>query len=437
MHISSIKKSKKIAILGFGREGKSTLDFLLSLWIKEIDILDKNIHPLAKRWWVKPVFWEHYLGNLGDYDLIIKSPGISPYHEKIAPHKDRLTSQTEIFFNNYSGKVIWISGTKGKSTSSTLIFQTLKNAGKKVKLVGNIGSPVLDEIHILDTTESYDFIVYELSSYMLENFSPKLEVWLLVNIFPDHLDWHHGIENYAQAKLNVLKNAKHAFAHSSLVSSPLWKELAEDIKEKLSAVQFYWTGTKNSFQTTKKILLQGQHNLENIMWVASICDVLNIDKKYLENTLETFSGLPHRLETVGNYHGITFINDAISTTPDSTIAAIKTFWTDIGTIFLGGTDRGYNFEELLKNIKKYDIKNIVLFPESGKKILSLLSNDERKNYTVLETASMEAAVRFAYQNTLPWNICLLSCASPSYSLWKNYEEKGREFREWVEKMWGE
>ncbi|MDD4531046.1 MAG: cyanophycin synthetase, partial [Candidatus Gracilibacteria bacterium] len=140
--------------------------------------------------------------------------------------------------------------------------------------------------------------------------------------------------------------------------------------------------------------------------------------------------LPHRLEFVGNFKGIDFYDDAISTTPESTIEAIKIFNKNIGTIFLGGLDRGYSFENLVKLIIESEIKNFVLFPDTGAKIKKLLPDSVR----ILETKNMKEAVEFAYKNTPAGKVCLLSCASPSYSIWKNFEEKGNEFKKWVAKI---
>lgn len=145
------------------------------------------------------------------------------------------------------------------------------------------------------------------------------------------------------------------------------------------------------------------------------------------SAVNNFIGLPHRLEFVGEYNGIKFYDDAISTTPESTIMAIKAL-KNIDTIFLGGQDRGYKFLELEKNLKKYKIKNIVLFPDSGAKIIK-----SKNNFNTLKTESMQEAVKFAYKYTKHGKICLLSCASPSYSLWKNFEEKGDEFKKFVKK----
>ena len=399
MKISELK-NKKIAILWYWKEGKSTHDFLINLWInpKYISILDNNILPNIPLPKGKVRWGPSYLDNLNIYDIIIKSPGISLYIPEIFKVKDKIISQTEIFFNNYTWKVIWITWTKGKSTISTLTYNLLKKAWYKVKLVWNIWKPVLDEIDIL-SWEKYDFVVYELSSYMLEWFKPNCYIWLVNNIYPDHLDWHKNFENYKIAKENILKNSENTL---------IWEN---DYKAK--DIDF-------EIETT----LLWEHNKHNISWILKISDIIWIDRKIFLKTIKEFKPLSHRLENIWTYNWITFIDDAISTTPESTIEAIKTFWDKIWTIFLWWTDRWYNFTELINYLELYKIRNIVLFPDSWNKIWQLLDN----NYTILNTNSMKKAIEFAFKHTTSWEICLLSTASPSYSLWKNYEEKGSEFK---------
>ena len=183
------------------------------------------------------------------------------------------------------------------------------------------------------------------------------------------------------------------------------------------------------FELSKvSILLKGEHNEENIRASIAVAKIFNISDDIIRRAIEKFNPLPHRLEHLGNFSDILFIDDAISTTPESTMMAIQTI-PSVGTIFLGGEDRGYDFSELEKQLRKKKIKNIVLFPDSGGRILK-----SRKGFNILETSSMEEAVMFAYKQTPKQMACLLSMASPSYSLWKNFEEKGDQFQYWVKKL---
>lgn len=461
-------KGKKIAILWFGKEGKSNLNFLLSIWLKNITILDKSIltSPLAPLLWeekgIKVVSWEKYLDNLEEYDYIFKTPWISPYNEKLIRYKDKFLSNSQIFFDNYKWKIIAITWTKGKSTLSTLLFKTLEKAWYKVKLVWNIWTPVLDEINIL-SWEVFDFVIFEMSSYMLETLKPKTYISVLNNIYDCHLDWHNWRNNYKKAKLNILENAQYKIINSELINSlstdPL--NIWSDTEKDNSNILFFWeswkyTYKKKTFYIEKKqilkdenILLEWYHNRINISAIIWTLDIIwksnnNLDLllENLNDVLKTFSWLPHRLENIWTKAWITFIDDAIAVTQESTIAAIETFWSKIWTIFLWWQDSWLDFTNLRKSLEKYNIPNIVLFPDSWNKIfwefseklkLDIPSNLPWKYYPqIVKTNTMKKAINIAFNNTEKWKICLLSCASPSFSLWKGFEEKWDLFRKEIE-----
>ena len=406
MKISEIKKYDKIAILGYWKEGKSTLRFLKKLWVKDITILDKK-EILEKEDWIFYQTWENYLKNISDFDLVIKTPWISPYLNNLLEYKDKMISSVDIFLNNYSWKVIGITWTKGKSTTSTVLYLTLQNAWYKVKLVWNIWDPVLDE-------------------------------------------------NYNNAKKNILEIAKHKVANVQI------KEKFSD----LSNVRFFWIWTDIFYKDEKfflnwevvledrNFLLKWEHNRINICWIIAIISQIVADKhnstwilhkliNWLKETLESFNWLPHRIQDIWTYKWITFVDDAIATTPDSTKAAINTFWDKLWTIFLWGQDSWFDFSELVNIISNSNIKNLVLFPDTWLKIfwdLSTFDFDKKyefkfrdKFFNIFKTKSMESAVKFAYEFTEKWKICLLSTASPSFSVWNSYIEKWTQFQEFVKK----
>ena len=432
--------NKQIAILGFWKEGRSTLDFLLKLWINDITILDQKPQNIDNTN-IKTITGDNYLDSLWDFDVIFKSPGISPFDEHISPHREKLSSQTELFFDNYTGKTIGITATKGKSTISTILYKSLLKAGLKVKLVGNIGTPVLDEIDIVNDTDSYDYIIYELSSYMLDTAQPDLDIAILGNIYTDHLDWHLNQENYRRAKLNLLKNSHHKIINVNL------QESSDIIKDENT--HFFGTGGNyhakqwDFFIGNRKVMdkddvkIKWTHNAINITSIIWVFDILWLDIASIKNVTQNFGWLPHRLENIGTYKWITFIDDAISTTPESTLAGLRTYKDSVSTLFLWGTDRGYDFKELATYIHENNIRNIIFFSPSGSRIKAEIhayieSLDSQKSvidtYNILETNSMQEAVAFAYKHSDSWSICLLSTASPSYSNWKNFEAKGDDFK---------
>ena len=448
-----LNPENKIAILWFWKEGQSSLKFLLKQRREDITVLDDDIwkesifkefqkHHSKLKW----VFWWPYLDTLWEYDIIIKTPGISPFWEKLRAYKHKFISQTQIFFEKYIGKVIWITGTKGKSTISTLLFMSMKDLWYSVKLVGNIGNPVLDEVDIL-SWESYDYIIYELSSYMLQDFNPKLDIWILNNIYPCHLDWHYDSFNiYKEAKLNILKDARIKIVNAELATD---REVQE-----LSWERYYFWDKWNVYIESdwvnidwKKIiweqdmLLKWVHNYYNIAAVlqALLCVWKNQESivNSFQKTLKNFHGLPHRLQSIWVYEGIEFIDDAIATTPESTIAAIAALDGKLQTLFLWGQDSGFVFQNLRKKIISSSIETIVAFPDTSETIFPEIryrSYDvpfemmiEWKNILFLKTRSMKIAVWFSFRNSLPGKIALLSSAAPSFSLWKNYVAKAEDF----------
>ncbi len=471
MKIKNLHK-KHIAILWFWKEGRSTFIFLLKLWITDITILDKNNScfpvdyissweiPLSKideflncSWIlskhlqntdhksVKIITGDNYIDSLWDFDIIFKTPGISPFDEHIKPYRDKLSSQTELFFENYSWKTIGITATKGKSTISTILYKSLLEAGLKVKLVGNIGTPVLDEIDIVNHSDSYDYIIYELSSYMLDTAQPSLDIAILGNIYTDHLDWHLNQENYRRAKLNLLKKSHHKIINVNLSESP---DIVKD-----ENTHFFWTGWnyyakdwdffiwETKVMDESDVKIKWTHNTINITSIIWVFHILGLDIEHLTKVTMRFGGLPHRLEDIGTYKWITFIDDAISTIPQSTIAALKTYRDSVSTLFLWWTDRGYDFRELAKYIHDNEIRNLVFFPPSGIRIKEEIQcyidffdgkDSLGKGYNILETTSMKEAVEFAYKCSEEGSICLLSTASPSYSNWKNFEAKWDDFK---------
>ena len=370
-------------ILGYGKEGKITKEYVKKQYPK----MKIGVGDGAKD--------KKYLEKQENFDIAIKTPGIKKELVTI-PY----TTATNIFFSQVIGKnlTIGVTGSKGKSTTASLIYHILKTAGKEVQLLGNIGTPMLGAL--LNPVKLDTIFVLELSSYQLEDitFSPNIAV--ITNLFPEHMDFHGSLQNYYNAKKNIYR----------------FQKSGDHFIDQVKATQKYETN------------LLGQHNQNNIQVAVEVAKILEIPEETITEAIKSFKGLPHRLELVGEFNGIKFYDDAISTTPDSTIMAIEAL-KNVDTIFLGGQDRGYNFSPLEKVLKKYNIKNVVLFPDSGNNMLK-----QAEGFNILKTKSMKEAVRFAYKHTTKGKICLLSCASPSYSVWKNFEEKGDQFKKFVKEL---
>lgn len=451
MKIENINKNLKIAILGYWKEWKSSLNFIKKIWIKNISILDKN-EILDREEDINYIIWEKYLDNLDIFDLIIKSPWISVYNNKLDKFKEKIITNIDLFLGNYTWKVIWITGTKGKSTTSTILYKTLEKLWLKVKLVWNIWNPVLDEIDIFSKNK-YDYVIFEMSSFMLCNTKLNLYIWYLNNLYDCHLDWHSWKKNYVNDKLNILRWAYNKIANIET------KNFLKDFDD----IIYFWEWTnflykekqffiwKKSILKDENFLLKWLHNRTNIIWIIAILkqifkDNLKINKfeifiNWLRKVLETFSWLANRIENIWTYNWIIFVDDAIATTPESTIAAIKTFEQNIWTLILWWQDSGFKFDKLLNIIYKYKIKNIILFPDTWEKIFWDLSSYEYETnfkinlkdleINILKTKNMGNAIKFAYKNTQKWKICLLSTAAPSFSVWKWYLHKSEEFQKYI------
>lgn len=391
---------KSTVLLGYGAEGKVTETYLRSRFpYLKITRADEQTYPKS---------FQHQ----NAYELAVKSPGIIPQKVKI-PY----TTATNIFLSEIQNTVIGITGTKGKSTTASLIAHILRTAKKRVELVGNIGSPMLASA--LRKVHKDTIFVVELSSYQLQDIQYSPHVALILNLFPEHMNYHGSVEAYYHAKEDIVQHQ---------VSSDVF--LYSHDTKRLTALSKKVSSRPLPFMRNiaiQKTALIGRHNIANIRAAATCAQLFGVDNTTLQKALATFTPLPHRLQNIGTFGGVTFYDDAISTTPQSTMAAIEALG-NVATIFLGGEDRGYDFHELEKLILKRKIANVVLFPDTGTRMFQ----KSHKNLTILRTKSMREAVRFAYQYTPPGSICLLSTASPSYTLWKNFEAKGSEFAQWVE-----
>ena len=394
-------KDKKILLVGLGRDIQATKEYILKR-IADLDftVVDAKDGP-------------DYLKNQREFDLAIVSPGVPKSLIEIP-----WESSTNIFFEECRGLVIGITGTKGKSTTTRLVFDILKAAGKKAHLIGNFGVPLLEGL--AQTNHAEDIFVTELSSYQLENchFSPPIAV--VTSLFSDHIP-HHGIlDKYIAAKQNIVVHQK---AGDHYIYPQENKVVARWITPAL------------------KHPVKGSYFDLNIALASEVASILNIPQNFIDFAVNSFVPLPHRLEYVGEFKGIKFYDDGAATIPEATISAIEAL-KNVGTLLVGGQNREYQFDRLAEIIKFAGIKNIVLFPETGaliKRELTSLqgvseTNDTAIPFNFFETRSMEEAVRWAYKYTPKGSICLLSTASTSYNLWKNFSEKGNEFQKWVKEL---
>lgn len=422
---------KKILIAGFGREGKSTLRFLQKyLPDAMIGIADKNesaFQDIDKERY-KLFSGDDYLNAAADYDIIIKTPGISVNNIEIDCSK--ITSQTDLFLEAYHNQVIGITGTKGKSTTSSLIYhiikgvKCLKGKGNDVILAGNIGIPILD---CIDDINERTIIVYELSAHQLQFINKSPHVGVLLNVFEEHLDHFGTYDKYKDAKINVLRYMSDG--DFAIVNNSLFHET-----ESLSSnrIDFESFDLKNFNINWEEIPLMGEHNKLNVKAALCACRSFGFSLEDLIPHLYTFKPLEHRQEFVGVFNGVKFYNDSISTIPQATIAALNTI-KNVDFLLLGGFDRGIDYSPLISYLKENVMPYVLLTGKAGQKIKNMLQDADYKG-NILEYTDMESAFEIVKNKSKNGDVCLLSPAAASYDRYKNFEERGKIFKELAKKF---
>ena len=409
--------NNKIAILGYGLEGQDAEKYFKNLG-DEVTVLDKK-------------FDENYLKNLNDFNIIVRSPGVYRYLPEIVKAEEngvKITSSLKIFFDNCPGNIIGVTGTKGKGTTSTLIYEILKNAGKDVYLVGNIGKPYLE---LLSKLTKNSFVIMELSSFQLIDLTKSPHIAVVLNITLDHMDWHKSKEEYVEAKKNIL----------SYQSPDDFAILNEEYETPKSFVEVakgktvFFSKTKLEQKYKENLLLRGEHNLENIAAAVAAAKIVGINEGTILETVRSFKGLEHRLELVDTIESIAFYNDSFATGPQPTIAAMNSF-TDPETLILGGSDKGLDYQELMREIeKKENIKNLILIGDVGNKITDILKGYAFQGSVInMGHSSMEEIVKKAFEITPRGGIVILSPAAASFDMFKDYKDRGNQFKKSVFKL---
>jgi UDP-N-acetylmuramoylalanine--D-glutamate ligase len=452
---------KSVAILGYGKEGSAVLQAIRSAGIDcRVTVLDAK--PGLTVDGAEVVAGPDYLAHLDSFDVIIKSPGIPP-HPAIDAVRAKITSATRLFFDTVApagALIVGVTGSKGKSTTTNLIYDCLKAGGKRAVLVGNIGEPAI--LHLKDAAADTIF-VFELSSYQLMDLgvSPRLAV--VTSFFPEHLDYHGSVEAYMDAKKNIARHQGPEDAVLFAADSPGAAQIAAEGHGRKIPISPDDAPVK--IEDTRLI---GRHNLGNIAAAYTVAMMLGVAEDDAVRAIKAFTPLPHRLQSLGVHAGIEWIDDAISTTPQSAVAALDALGDRVRTMILGGQDRGYDFTPLAERLARSQVKTAILFPGSGPRIREALVAAGTA-VEMVDAATMEEAVNIARQHTsvpsvpsaplvpsvsssvssdssdssvssfsdssapsVP--IVLLSTASPSYGMFKNFEEKGDTFTACVRRL---
>ncbi len=440
--IKRLISEKKIVILGYGREGKSTYQLLEMVGgYKELAVADLNSMEGQLPEYVNCIWGQGYQDCLNDYDIVFKSPGVV-LEKDIKEYSSRILSQTEVFFSHYKNQIVGITGTKGKSTTTTLLYQILKTAGKKAVLAGNIGIPAFD---MIDSIQKDTIIVFEMSSHQLEYMTVSPHIGVLLNIHEEHLDHYGTMEKYVAAKERIFRNMhKEDILFCNVENLPAFADckarvIPFPVKDGLNLVMEekgkpYILYKENSFEIPlEEIRLVGQHNFLDIAVAYGIASLLGINDGQFKEGLIAYEPLPHRLEKVGTYGEITFYDDSISTICDTTMKALTSI-KDVNTVLIGGMDRGIHYKELIEFLSENSVAHIILMEATGKRIYQEIKK-EYKNFLNPErlylVKDLKEAVELSKRITKKGTSCVLSPAAASYGIFKNFEERGEQFKKYV------
>lgn len=419
-NIKNILDNKNILVLGYGKEGRSTLSFIRDfISPKSVTVADLKDVSADLPTGVKCICGENYMSTLSEYDVIIKTPGIV-----YAGQSDRVinktTSQTDLFLKEFSKKTVGITGTKGKSTTTSLIYHVLKNSGVDAVIAGNIGIPPLDAARDM---RDNSVAVFEMSCHQLEFQRISPHVAVVLNLFEDHLDHYGTREKYVKAKENIfLYQGKEDIL---IISDDCLDQISRS-RSNVIPVSY-----EPDFDIPKnEISLFGNHNFYNISVAKRVADLYGVSFDEFIDALRSFKPLPHRLEYVDTKNGVAYYDDSISTVCQTTIQAIVSL-ENVETVIIGGMDRGIDYTELVDFLVSHPVPNVILAYESGKRISEML---KEKNVEFILTEDLYSAVKLASQLTHVGGKCVLSPAAASYGYFKNFEERGDVFKELVKKL---
>ncbi|MFL6259715.1 MAG: UDP-N-acetylmuramoyl-L-alanine--D-glutamate ligase [Thermoanaerobaculia bacterium] len=445
MSFTGISKltERRVGVFGAGAEGRSAWEAIRRWGGRSPRIfLDEPPAPGTVPDDLDRAIGGEMAAALDSIDLLVRSPGIRLDHPLLVEAARRgveVTTNVNLFLAEVRAAglpVIGVTGSKGKSTTSTLTYRTLREAGRPAVLAGNIGTPVLDVLEDVLATEPVT--VLELSSYQCSDLALGPSVAVLLALFPEHMGWHGGVEPYYEAKLRLAQTQRpddltiYSAADPELVSrlplGPARHEPFQDSQGLHYAEGWFRDDDRQLFPDTG-VLLRGRHNRINAVAALAAARRFGAEPEHLERVLATFLGLPHRLEPLGTHAGLRWVNDSISTAPQAIVAALEAFAGEVDTLIAGGQDRGFDFGVLARALPSTAVRTVICLPPGGPTVEAAIRAVCPPGHPEVYAArDLQDAVEHAARVTAQGKIVLLSPGSPSYGIYRNFEERGEHFR---------
>ena len=434
--------TQRVAVWGLGREGRAAIVFLRgrhpNLPLLVLDDAEDGRAPESLGAGIEFAFGlDRIAGALANVDVIVKSPGVSLYRREIKAARAAGTHVTSLlnlwFAERLDFTTICVTGTKGKSTTASLIAHILARLCRRVALVGNIGVPITG----IDDA-SADIAVIEVSSYQAADFDGQCDIGVLTSLYPEHIDWHLSVENYYRDKINLLNHSRRRIIHRAAAEiverfaggSPPRQDFFADEHGIHCCGAEVLDGATVIGQVRNRYLARPQ-NRSNLCAALAVAKSLDLDPAAALEAAGGFRGLPHRQQELGEVAGVLFVDDSISTIPESTLAALAVYAGRDITVILGGHDRGIDYGKLVEKAVTGAAKAVICLGDSGERIYSLARAVATRRHDVTcklyRARSMEDAVAYARQVTPPGGVVLLSPAAPSYGHYRDYIERGRDF----------
>ena len=446
-------EGKKVAIIGLGVSNIPLLEYMNKLGAK-VTVFDnrekipKEYLEKINNYGIEYFFGSECLSNLKNFDIVFRAPSCMPTKKELVKAKEEgaiVITEIELLIKMCPGKVIGVTGSDGKTTTTTLIYEMLKEKGYNCYLGGNIGIPLFTK---LSEMKEEDFVILELSSFQLMNMTVSPNISVITNITPNHLDIHSSYEEYIDAKKNIFKYQSENDIVVLNYDNELTRNCAKDANSK---VIFFSSETKlddgvildgdviklcndqirRHIINTKDILLRGKHNYENICAaIAATKSLVDLDTQIA--VIKKFSGVEHRTEFVREIDGVKWYNDSIGTSPTRTIAGLYSFEEPI-VLIAGGYDKHLDYTPIAKPILE-KVKTLILIGQTAEKIFLAVKEEEEKQGKKLDIymcETLEDTVKLAKKSARNGDIVLFSPASASFDMFKNFAERGNKFKEIV------